>query len=167
MIAEAPLLQKQELAEALGISRVTLHQWEKEGADVKGVLQWQLPDAVAYLQEWRKENKRPRYQEDDDLDVDGATQQRLLAAQIRDKTANARKTEIANAERLRELIPFEEVARQAALAMTILTARLEAVPDSLRNKLPEEVRDLTCDIVDHELVLALKECSALLSKAGS
>jgi phage terminase Nu1 subunit (DNA packaging protein) len=161
-----PLLRK-ELAKALNVSVMALNTWEREGAPVEDVLNEKLEDAVAYLSDWRAENKRARFQDGVEADSDGSLQQRLLAAQIRDKLAAARAKEIANEVRLGELIEKEEVSQQVVLTMSVLNARIEQLTDEIRKELPADCREAVAQRVDGLLHLALKECAANMRRAGN
>lgn len=161
------MLTKKELAEALKVSRVALNQWERDGAPVGEVLEWSIEDAAAYLKEWRGQHKRPRYQDDVQPDEDGDLAQQLLAAQVREKNAAAAAKEISNEVRLGELIEKEDTAQQIVLSMSILSARLEAIPDELRKELPAELRESTAQFVEHKIFLALKEAAANMRRASN
>jgi phage terminase Nu1 subunit (DNA packaging protein) len=160
VIAEVPT--QNELATALKVSRQTLCNWREAGAPIADACQLPLADAIALLDGWRKNNKRPRFWSEAEADEDGTLQERLIASQIRKHKADAVSKELKNAERQGELMDAEEAAQQVAIVLSVLMARLEQIPDEVRKELPLELREPVAQRVDELIVLALKECAAKL-----
>lgn len=155
----ASLLTKQELAKSLGVSRVALNKWEREGCPVEDVLSWSLPDAVEFLRDWRRQHKLPRFQDEREPDEDGDLQQQLLAAKVRDTNAAARKKEIENQLREGQLYEAEQVEQSVAELTGMIRHRIETIADELETEWPPEVRQAVTERLRDKLHLILTEMS--------
>lgn len=153
------MLTKKELAEALGVSRVALNQWEREGAPVESVLERPVEEAVAALKGWRATHKRPRFRDSVEPDADGDLQQQLLAAQVREKNAAAAEKEIKNAIRLGELYDAQDVELQVSELCGLIRTRLESIPSELESEWPAEVRAQVTQRMADKIHLILTEMS--------
>lgn len=153
------MLTRKELADALGVSRQALNQWEREGADVAGALNLPLDEAVQWIKWWREDNKRPTYKEATEPKADGTPQERLLAAQIRKTNAEAEAKELKNAIARGELYDAPEVEQSASLFTSMIRNRMEGWPQKLAMEWPAEFRVLASELLTQEVHLLLQEMS--------
>jgi transcriptional regulator with XRE-family HTH domain len=125
---------KKQIADALGISRQALNQWERDGANVDEVLALPIDEAVAWLKMWREDNKRPTYKDG------GTLQEKLLTAQIRKNNADAEAKELKNAELEGVLVDRSEVVDEFAEFLSTAKPLLEGMVDDIAKESPEEIR---------------------------
>ena len=141
------------LAKHYDVSRETIYNWRDRGCPIRAGV-----EAIdRWLEDHRPDPSKPK----------GPLQEQLLSAQIEKTLEEARAKRQKNDERDGLLIDQEDAAQQVAEILTILTARLEQIPDEARKELPADCREQFAARIDELIYLALKECAAKMrSKAN-
>jgi hypothetical protein len=149
---------KNELADAIPVSRQMLNRWERDdGAPIKQAQAMPLNEAAEMLRQWRQGSKRPpppgsngkRHKQPANL------RERLLLAQCERTEQQGLAERLANDERAGLLVNIDDVVREAAQMCATLKAGLECVPDSIATEIPEQFRSAVVERVEHHLWLVL------------
>jgi phage terminase Nu1 subunit (DNA packaging protein) len=141
-----------EVAEAMGVTRVTVIAWTKEGMPAnerkdktKGV-EWRydLPSCI----QWYKDREVLKA-----TGNDLTKKHTLIAAQIREREAVAGLRELELAERQKELIALDDILLVLDTLFGTIKARFRAIPGRLRSKVPDEYINLVSKELDDTLGL--------------
>jgi phage terminase Nu1 subunit (DNA packaging protein) len=146
VLEESEVLTVTQLAAHYDVSRQTIYAWRDKNCPIR--------DGIAAIDKWL-ESQRP-----DPAKPKGTLQEQLLAAQIEKTLEESRAKRLKNDEREGLLVDQESAGNQVAEAMTILSARLEQLPDWARRILPAEFRERVASGLEEQIYLALKECAA-------
>lgn len=147
-VAEQPTIE--EVARQLGVTRQTLHQWQREGCPTH---------SAEAAREWRNLNKRPRYggPQANVQRVDGDVQQAILLGQAVKIREEGRAKKLKN-DILEGKLVYRDDAQQTMNAICALVrTRVEAWPDRLYMEWPAEIRDSITVRLRDEVRLLLTE----------
>jgi len=141
----------EEVADAIGVTRQTLHLWQREGCPV---------DSPEAAQRWRDNNKRPRYggpspnaRAKDQSEI----QQAILLAQVVKIREEGRSKKLKNDILEGRLWDADAVLTTWRQAMHVLRARIEAIPEAAGAEVPREQRAAVEARIEELLRMAMAE----------
>lgn len=136
-----------QFAEAFGVSKTTVNVYVKRGMPKTSI------DAAI---EWRANNIKATPGPEPDVDV-AEIKEKLLQAELRDKTESARTRKIKNDILEEKLIEKIEVERDTAVAISRLTNKLNALGTRCANLCPADLKAVIKEAVEDTVRLVLRE----------
>lgn len=132
MIATEQRLE--DIADELGISRVTYHAWLRRGCP-RG--------SAAAAQEWRDNNIQPRMggPKTNARQAGGTVQEAILLGQAVKLKEDARGKKLKNDMLERKLVYRDEASLEVTELVNMIRTRLESAPDEIISDIPSKIRD--------------------------
>lgn len=133
-----------DVAQFFGVSAATVkNDWRANNMPGKPGA-WNLAEIVAW-RESRREDSLP-----------SEVRERTARAELVLLESKAEQARLDLAERMGEIVQREEVLNDAAEVFSIISARLEAIPDETEMEIPFELRTSVKQTIANKIYLALK-----------